>query len=221
VIANLLNNAAKYTPASGRIELSMRTEGPTAVICVRDNGIGIASADLSRIFDTFVQLDASKTQQAAGLGLGLALARSLVALHGGEIKVHSDGVGKGSEFNVHLPLTQAPAPSSAIREAPAREANGPTWDGAGRDVPPREAPAREAAAQSKAGRRILIVDDNADATRSLATLLESSGHSVRSCFYGATAFETAKQWIPDVAFIDLNMPPPDGIELVKLIRKQP
>jgi len=196
VIANLLNNAAKYTPASGRIELSMRTEGPTAVISVRDNGIGIASADLSRIFDTFVQLDASKTQAAAGLGLGLALARSLVALHGGELKVHSEGIGKGSEFNVHLPLTQAPATSAPIRDAPAP-------------------------AQAKASRRILVVDDNADATRSLANLLESNGHSVRSCFDGATAFETAKQWTPDVAFIDLNMPPPDGIELVKAIRKQP
>jgi signal transduction histidine kinase/ActR/RegA family two-component response regulator len=202
VIANLLNNAAKYTPPSGRIELSMRTEGPVAVISVRDNGIGIAPADLGRIFDTFVQLDASKTQAAAGLGLGLALARSLVTLHGGEIKVHSEGIGKGSEFDVHLPLAQSPATSSVeSREAPARETQGP--------------------AQSKAGRRVLIVDDNADATQSLATLLESNGYPVRSCFDGATGFETAKQWNPDVAFIDLNMPPPDGIELVKMIRKQP
>ena len=200
VIANLLNNAAKYTPPSGRIELSMRTEGPTAVISVRDNGIGIASADLGRIFDTFVQLDASKTQAAAGLGLGLALARSLVTLHGGEIKVHSEGVGKGSEFDVHLPLAQSPATST---------------------VPSREAPVREPSSPAKVGRRVLVVDDNADATRSLATLLESNGHSVRSCFDGATAFEMVKQWIPDVAFIDLNMPPPDGLELVKMIRKQP
>jgi CheY-like chemotaxis protein len=206
VIANLLNNASKYTPAGGRIELSMRTEGPSAVISVRDNGIGIAPADLGRIFDTFVQLDASKTQAAAGLGLGLALSRSLVTLHGGEIKAHSEGIGKGSEFDVHLPLTQSPATSTATRHAAVREASGP-----GRDGP----------AQSKAGRRILVVDDNADATRSLATLLESSGHSVRSCFDGATALETARQWIPDVAFIDLNMPPPDGIELVKTIRQQP
>ena len=201
VIANLLNNAAKYTPASGRIELSMRTEGPTAIISVRDNGIGIAPADLGRIFDTFVQLDASKTQASAGLGLGLALARSLVTLHGGEIKVHSEGVGKGSEFDVHLPLTQSPATTSRETTGSARETTAP--------------------AQARAGRRILVVDDNADATRSLAALLESNGHSVRSCFEGATAFETAKQWTPDVAFIDLNMPPPDGLELVKMIRKQP
>jgi len=182
----------------------MRTEGPVAVISVRDNGIGIASADLGRIFYTFVQLDASKTQAAAGLGLGLALARSMVTLHGGEIKVHSEGIGKGSEFDVHLPLAQPPATSTVeSRDAPA--------NGASRGGP----------VQSKVGRRVLVVDDNADATRSLATLLESNGHPVRSCFDGASAFEAAQQWIPDVAFIDLNMPPPDGIELVKMIRKQP
>lgn len=193
VIANLLNNAAKYTPASGRIELSMYAEGSTAVISVRDNGIGIPADDLGRIFDTFVQLDASKTQAAAGLGIGLALARSLVTLHGGEIKAHSDGVGMGSEFHVHLPLAQAPAPS--VGETPS-------------------------ALPNPSSRRILVVDDNADAARSLSALLESNGHSVRTCFEGASAFETAQKWVPDVAFVDLNMPPPDGIELTKMMRKQ-
>ena len=201
VIANLLNNAAKYTPPGGRIELSMRTEGSTAVISVRDNGMGIASDDLGRIFDTFVQLDASKTQAAAGLGIGLALARSLVTLHGGQITARSDGPGKGSQFEVHLPLAQFPVTSTD-------QARGET----SRDVP---------AQLNEPGRRILVVDDNADATRSLAALLESNGHSVRACFEGATAFETARQWIPDVAFVDLNMPPPDGIELAKMIRRQP
>jgi signal transduction histidine kinase/CheY-like chemotaxis protein len=194
VIANLLNNAAKYTPASGRIELSMRAEGPVAVISVRDNGIGIPASDLSRIFDTFVQLDASKTQAAAGLGIGLALARSLVTLHGGEITASSDGVGKGSEFDVHLPLSQAPAPSAT--------------ESAGTPLNP-------------SSRRILVVDDNVDAARSLSALLESNGHSVKTCFEGSSAFATAQQWVPDVAFVDLNMPPPDGIELAKMMRKQP
>jgi signal transduction histidine kinase/CheY-like chemotaxis protein len=194
VIANLLNNAAKYTPSSGRIELSMRAEGADGVISVRDNGIGIAAADLGRIFDTFVQLDASKTQAAAGLGIGLALARSLVGLHGGEIKAHSDGVGKGSEFDVHLPLAQAPAPGN-LEVSHAQP--------------------------SSSSRRVLVVDDNADAARSLGALLESNGHSVRTCFDGSSAFATAQQWVPDVAFVDLNMPPPDGIELAKMMRKQP
>jgi CheY-like chemotaxis protein len=195
VIANLLNNAAKYTPPDGRIELSMRTEGSEAVISVRDNGIGIAAADLGRIFDTFVQLDASKTQAAAGLGLGLALARSLITLHGGEIKAHSAGIGKGSEFEVHLPLSQAPT-SSATEVATS-------------PLP------------SLSSRRILVVDDNGDAARSLGALLESNGHAVRTCFDGQSAFETARHWAPDVAFIDLNMPPPDGIELAKMMRQHP
>ena len=194
VIANLLNNAAKFTPANGRIELSMRAEGPRAIISVRDNGIGIPSADLSRIFDMFVQLDASKTQAAAGLGLGLALARSLISLHGGEIKALSAGPGQGSEFAVHLPLATAPG-QGAIDAVGVQSA--------------------------QASRRVLVVDDNVDAATSLGALLESHGHSVRTCFDGSSAFQAATQLTPDVAFIDLNMPHPDGIELAKMIRRQP
>jgi signal transduction histidine kinase/CheY-like chemotaxis protein len=194
VIANLLNNAAKFTPANGRIELSMRAEGPRAIISVRDNGMGIPSADLNRIFDMFVQLDASKTQAAAGLGLGLALARSLVSLHGGEIKALSAGPGQGSEFAVHLPL--AAAPGQGVVDV-------------GGVLP------------AQASRRILVVDDNVDAATSLGALLESNGHSVRTCFDGSSAFEAASRLTPDVAFIDLNMPHPDGIELARMIRRQP
>ena len=194
VIANLLNNAAKFTPSNGRIELSMRAEGPRAVIAVRDNGIGIPPADLSRIFEMFVQLDASKTQAAAGLGLGLALARSLVALHGGEIKAQSPGPGKGSEFAVHLPLAGAPV---------SRAGDGGVIQ------------------TTQSSRRILVVDDNVDAATSLGTLLESNGHTVRTCFDGASAFAAAAELVPEVAFIDLNMPQPDGIELAQMIRRQP
>jgi CheY-like chemotaxis protein len=172
----------------------MRAEGPRAVICVRDNGIGIPSAELNRIFDMFVQLDASKTQAAAGLGLGLALARSLVALHGGEIKAASAGPGQGSEFAVHLPLAAGPG-HGAIDTGSA--------------VP------------AQASRRVLVVDDNVDAATTLAALLESNGHSVRTCFDGSSAYEAASQLTPDVAFIDLNMPHPDGIELAQMIRRQP
>jgi signal transduction histidine kinase/CheY-like chemotaxis protein len=194
VIANLLNNAAKFTPANGRIELSMRAEGPRAVIAVRDNGIGIPPADLARIFEMFVQLDASKTQAAAGLGLGLALARSLVALHGGEIKAQSAGPGRGSEFAVHLPLAGAPI----------------TRAGEGGVVQ-----------ATQSSRRILVVDDNVDAATSLGALLESNGHTVRTCFDGVSAFAAASELVPEVAFIDLNMPQPDGIELAQMIRRQP
>jgi signal transduction histidine kinase/ActR/RegA family two-component response regulator len=194
VVANLLNNAAKFTPTKGRITISMRAKSGAALIRVRDNGIGLASADLDNIFEMFVQLDASKTQAGAGLGLGLALARSLITLHGGELTAHSAGPGRGSEFRISLPLTEAPA------RAPA---------------PPK--PTRP----DQVYRRILVVDDNVDAATSLGTLLEYRGHWVRTCFDGAAAFEAASQSPPDVAFIDLNMPHPDGIALARMIRTEP
>ena len=194
VVANLLNNAAKFTPTKGRITISMRAKSGAAIIRVRDNGMGLASADLDSIFEMFVQLDSSKTQAAAGLGLGLALARSLITLHGGELTAHSAGPGKGSEFRISLPLTDAPT------HAP---------------IPPR--PTRP----DQVYRRILVVDDNVDAATSLGTLLEYRGHWVRTCFDGAAAFEAASQSPPDVAFIDLNMPHPDGIDLARMIRTEP
>jgi signal transduction histidine kinase/CheY-like chemotaxis protein len=194
VIANLLNNAAKFTPPKGRIEIWVRAKPEHVIIRVRDNGLGIAHADLGSIFDMFVQLGSSETHSVAGLGLGLALARSLITLHGGEITAHSAGPRKGSEFRIRLPLADAPAHSS--------------------DEPESARPAHTA-------RRILIVDDNVDAATSLATLLEYKGHSVRTCFDGATAFEVATHSTPEIAFIDLNMPDPDGVELARMIRRQP
>jgi signal transduction histidine kinase/ActR/RegA family two-component response regulator len=194
VIANLLNNAAKFTPPKGRIEIWVRAKAEHAIIRVRDNGLGIAHADLGSIFDMFVQLGSSETHSVAGLGLGLALARSLITLHGGEITAHSAGLRKGSEFRIRLPLTDAPAHSSTEPET-ARPAH--------------------------TARRVLIVDDNVDAATSLATFLEYKGHSVRTCFDGATAFEVASHSPPEIAFIDLNMPDPDGVELARMIRRQP
>jgi signal transduction histidine kinase/CheY-like chemotaxis protein len=195
VIANLLNNAAKFTPSKGRIVLSMRTKSGYAVIRVQDNGIGIAPADLDHIFEMFVQLDSSKTQAAAGLGLGLALARSLVSMHGGELTAHSAGLGKGSDFRIRLPVVSGPS------------------------VPVPVEPQRVRA--DRTGRRILVVDDNVDAATSLSILMEGRGHRVRTCFDGSAAFEAATQSPPEVAFIDLNMPHPDGVELAEMIRKQP
>ncbi len=193
VVANLLNNAAKFTPPKGRIEIWMRVKAGQAIIRVRDNGIGIASADLESIFETFVQLDSSKSHAAAGLGLGLALARSLITLHRGEITARSAGAGKGSEFRIRLPLAAAPEHASAETKVP----------------PP-----------AHAARRVLVVDDNVDAATSLGTLLQCRGHSVHTCFDGSTAFETAARLPPEVAFIDLNMPHPDGAELARMIRRQ-
>jgi len=193
VVANLLNNAAKFTPSNGRIEIWVRAKAEHTIIRVRDNGLGIAHADLGSIFDMFVQLGSSETHSVAGLGLGLALARSFITLHGGEITAHSAGLRKGSEFRIRLPLAEAPAP--------------------GCDEPDNTPPAHTA-------RRVLIVDDNVDAATSLATFLEYKGHSVRTCFDGSTAFEAATHSPPEVAFIDLNMPHPDGTELARMIRQQ-
>lgn len=194
VIANLLNNAAKFTPPHGQILLSVRSRAGFAIIRVRDSGIGIAADELDNIFEMFVQLDASRTFGTAGLGLGLALARSLITMHGGEITAHSAGPGKGSEFRIRLPLAEAAAP----RESPA-------------------GPLRA----DHTSRQVLVVDDNVDAAISLAALLECRGHRVRACFDGSEAFEHATSAPPEVAFIDLNMPFPDGIELSRMIRSQP
>jgi signal transduction histidine kinase/CheY-like chemotaxis protein len=194
VITNLLNNAAKFTPPQGRIVLSARAKSGYALIRVQDNGIGIPPAELEGIFEMFVQLDASKSETGDGLGLGLPLARSLISLHGGELAARSAGAGKGSEFRIRLPLTASPA-HRPVSAAPARLNQG--------------------------SRHILVVDDNVDAATSLATLLELRGHRVRTCFDGSAAFEAASLSNLDVAFIDLNMPHPNGIELSRMIRGQP
>ncbi len=194
VIANLLNNAAKFTPPGGQILVSVRSRAGYAIVRVRDSGIGIAAEHLDNIFEMFVQLDASRTFATAGLGLGLALARSLITMHGGEITAHSAGPGKGSEFRIRLPLAEA----AAQREFPAT-------------------PLRP----DLTSRDILVVDDNVDAAISLAALLECRGHRVRACFDGSEAFEQAMRAPPQVAFIDLNMPGPDGIELSRMMRSQP
>jgi CheY-like chemotaxis protein len=194
VISNLLNNAAKFTAADGRIVLSARAKAGYVTIRVQDNGVGIAEPDLEAIFEMFVQLDAGRSGSGEGLGLGLALARSLISLHGGEITAHSAGVGKGTEIRIRLPLIAPPAAQ------PVRF--------------PAAPPGRES-------RRVLVVDDNIDAANSLATLLELRGHRVRTCFDGAAAFEAARRSNPDVAFIDLNMPQLNGLELSRMIRGQP
>ncbi|HWA39514.1 MAG TPA: ATP-binding protein [Burkholderiales bacterium] len=194
VVANLLNNAAKFTPRGGRIEIVTRAEDARAVISVTDTGIGFAAEDRERIFEMFVQLDASRTQAAGGLGLGLTLVRSLVAMHGGAIEAQSDGPGRGAAFTVRLPLSEAPAAEHEVAEAlPARQARG----------------------------RVMVVDDNVDAADSLADILGMEGFDVRACYAGDAALSLARQFRPEVAFLDLNMPGISGIELAKALRAEP
>ena len=193
VVSNLLNNAAKFTPPKGRIELSAQAEDGRVVLRVADNGIGIAPEHLEEVFGMFVQLDETHAA-AGGLGLGLTLARAIVRRHGGQIEVRSAGRGKGAEFTVRLPLTEAPA---AVETKAA------------------------VAAPAAVRRRVLVVDDNVDAAQTLAQYLRLGGHRVESALDGEAALRIAEVLHPDVAFIDLNMPGMDGAEVAKRLRITP
>ena len=193
VFSNLLNNAAKYTDPGGQLLLSAAVEGREAVIRVRDNGIGLAPESRSNIFDMFVQVDRTLERSQAGLGVGLTLAKRLVELHDGTIEVNSDGVGKGSEFVVRLPLTYARVE-----------------DGRGR---------REAGRAQ--GRRVLLADDNVDFVSSLGDLLSARGHDVRIAHDGEEALKAAEEFEPEVAFVDIGMPKVHGYEVARRLRSRP
>ena len=195
VFSNLLNNAAKYTEPGGRIQLSLRQEGGDAVVRVRDNGIGMERVSLVTIFDMFVQVDRSLERSQAGLGVGLTLAQRLVELHGGTIEAASAGQGEGSEFTVRLPLSHA-----RLEETPVvKMAEGPDAH----------------------RRRVLLADDNADFANSLGQLLTSQGHDVRIAYDGAEALATAREFIPDIAFVDIGMPKVHGYEVARRLRSEP
>jgi len=195
VLSNLVNNAAKYTRPGGHIWVTAERRGGEAVVCVRDNGIGIEPAMLARIFDMFTQAGTAGAHSQGGLGIGLTLARRLVELHGGRVEALSEGIGRGSEFVVHLPI--APAPDSA---------------GAGREEPasPRAKPA---------SRRILVVDDHRDAADSLCMLLKSRGHDVRVAYDGIEAVGAAVTFRPDVVLLDIGLPKLSGNDAARRIRE--
>ncbi|MBL8826855.1 MAG: PAS domain S-box protein [Planctomycetaceae bacterium] len=199
VIANLLNNAAKYTNHGGQIWLHVRQEGDEAVISVRDNGLGIPPSMLPRVFDMFAQADRNLSHSQGGLGIGLALAKSLVQLHGGRIEAHSAGPGTGSEFIVRLPLVEEsvrPRPKAPAASAP---------------VPQCELPVR----------RILVVDDTRAAAYTLGRLLEAMGQQVKVVFDGAEAVYLARSERPDIVISDVAMPGVDGYQLAQRLRREP
>jgi signal transduction histidine kinase/ActR/RegA family two-component response regulator len=191
VVANLLNNAAKYTPAGGRIRLSVTAEDDRVCIRVRDNGVGIASELLPHIFDLFIQADESLDRAQGGLGVGLTLVRGLIRLHGGTITAVSAGPGAGSEFTVLLP-----ALASEIA-GPAQRGGGPGGD--------------EAAARQK----VLVVDDNLDAAETLAELLRCWGHEAQIAPDGPTALRLVPELRPDVLLLDLGLPEIDGFAVAE------
>jgi signal transduction histidine kinase/ActR/RegA family two-component response regulator len=195
VVANLLTNAAKYTPPGGHILLSARREGADAVIEVRDDGIGISAALLPHVFGLFVQGRQSSDRAEGGLGLGLALVHNLVAMHGGTVEARSAGPGKGSTFTVRL-------------RALDREGT------ASRDP----ATARLASHPPATGRRVLIVDDNEDARMLLGDMLERAGHEVRAADSGPAALALVEEFVPDLAVLDVGLPAMDGYELGSRLR---
>ncbi len=195
VVSNLLNNAAKYTPSGGRIELSARAEGDRAVIQVKDNGTGISAEMLPRVFDLFAQVDRTLARAQGGLGIGLSLARQLVGLHGGEIEAESSGLGLGSCFTVRLPLAGEPPPQAFV-------------------------PGDADRAMTATATRVLVVDDNVDGAESLALMLGLQGHEVRTAHDGAAALQLAAGWRPDVVLLDIGLPGMSGYEVARRLRSQ-
>jgi CheY-like chemotaxis protein/two-component sensor histidine kinase len=203
VVANLLTNAAKYTEPEGRIEIAAHRDGDHAIISVRDNGIGISGDMLPTIFDTFVQEQQALNRSRGGLGLGLAIAKSMTLLHEGTISAESAGTNRGSTFVVRVPLAV---------EATAGEPL-PETDGG------MKAPVQD-------GLSVLIVDDNRDAAQLLADALMLHGHRTQLAYDGITAlrlFDGAERGaaLPDVALLDIGLPDMDGYELARRLRQLP
>ncbi|HSC68382.1 MAG TPA: ATP-binding protein [Cellvibrio sp.] len=198
IISNLLTNAVKYTPEGGDICLSVFQEGQDVVLSVLDSGIGIPPEHLSNVFTMFSQLTPALERSQGGLGIGLALVRGLVELHGGSIIARSEGDGKGSEFIVRLPISE----STVTEEAAGEKINHPS-------------PLAE-----NQGLRILVVDDNVDAAESLALLLELHGHTTFSANNGIGGFAAAEELNPDVILLDIGLPDISGYEVAQRIRQQ-
>ncbi|HEX4611272.1 MAG TPA: PAS domain S-box protein, partial [Urbifossiella sp.] len=197
VFSNLLTNSAKYTERGGRIALAARRDGAEVVVTVTDTGIGIPAEALPRIFDMFSQVDRSIERNTGGLGIGLALVKGLVEMHGGTVAAASGGQGRGSEFTVRLPAsTVRPGNPGDVPAAPSGTPSGP-------------------------GRRILVVDDNRDSAQSMGEMLRLFGHQVAFAYDGLEAVERAGAFRPEAILMDVGMPRLNGYEATRRIREQP
>jgi PAS domain S-box-containing protein len=195
VVVNLLNNAAKYTSSEGTITLQARTIDGHAEIRVRDTGKGIPRDALDRVFDLFIQLEPNSGSALGGLGVGLALVRRIVELHGGRVYARSEGLGRGAEFNVRLPLSQ-----TAITTHMAEGTPDPTFSSTV---------------------RVLVVDDNVDAADSLTLMLQSAGQEARAVYDAATALRLVETYRPHLILLDIGMPQMNGYDVARAIRAAP
>jgi CheY-like chemotaxis protein len=195
VLVNLLNNAAKYTPEGGHIHVRVLREGDDVAIAVRDTGVGIPSHLLPRMFELFAQGDRSLARSEGGLGIGLTLAQRLVDMHGGGIEATSEGINRGTEFTVRLPIARVPSAT-----APAV-----------RDIDPVQPGVC----------RVLVVDDNEDSAQTMAMLLSMIGHASKLAHDGPSAIEAAIRFRPHVVLLDLGLPGMDGYEVAAALRARP
>jgi CheY-like chemotaxis protein len=197
VLANLLNNAAKFTPKGGRVLLTVERDASDVVLKVADNGIGIDPQQLPQIFEMFSQVGRPLDRPSSGLGIGLALVRTLVELHGGSVEALSQGPGTGTELTVRLPLVEPAAMKPLAPNAIGSSAL---------DLPPS---------------RILVVDDNADAADALAFMLRAAGHEVSTAHDGLQALAIAPEFQPQIVLLDLGMPNLNGYDTAGRIREMP
>ena len=189
VVSNLLSNGCKFTDKGGHVDVSLSRENSTGVLCVRDDGIGIARDMLDKVFDTFTHPDTSLARRRGGLGLGLALVKTLVELHDGTVEVHSAGLGQGIRFAVRLPLSAAP-----------------------------EAFARRQITEKQSHRRVLLIENHLDAAESLHAALALHGHDVRVAHSGREGIAVAPAFQPDVIICNVGLPDLDGYEVARALR---
>lgn len=195
VIANLLTNAAKYTPSGGTIKLSVTADGGKAVITIRDNGVGIPAEMQSDVFRLFAQVGGHRERSQGGLGIGLALVKQLVELHGGSVSASSEGTDRGSVFTVRIPLTAAPEEITTAEQS----------------AKPTEKPSQRL--------KVLVIDDNPIIADTMGMLLEDIGHEFEAVHDGREALDAARNYRPDAILLDIGLPGMDGYEVCRALRQ--